>query len=265
MKNGWIERLTRLKIALWACGIFIICLLMLYSTIWIQDPFWIHFIETIAIGLLPVATFLLIYEYDTRASYQQLVREEFQKALFGLTAICGESQKYGLISLSDERPKRFLDDFFLTAAPNTTLKVLGVALTDFIDVRHQDEIMAAIKNNCNVKLLYLNPDSNSAEVHSVNEGRPSGDVANDIRGRETTWPSILKMIGVKILAKSPLQVKKYDCLPQYFMLISSESVCVGFYLHGRRGNKCPHFIFRKDSPMGRSFIAHFEKLWGAAR
>ncbi len=247
---------------LWALGIGLAAITTLFCVRWVQDPLWIGFMDTIGVGLLPVATFLMIYEFDTRKAYQELVRSEFSEALSEVTAVCGDCHKSGLAALTDSRPKERLETFFSEAPNGSTLSVLGVALRDFLAVATEKAIIEAVRRGCNVRFLYLDPSSAAATTHSLNEGRAPDEVRDDIKGGENTWRR-LKAEAQRI-NKGTFEGRKYDSIPAWFMLISPDGICVGPYLRKNRGNVCPHIAFKAGSLLEDRFRDHFESLWQTA-
>jgi len=253
-------RLLRMK--MWLCGIGIIlfAVLVILGSQNTKDDFWKTFMETIGIGLLPVGSFILIYEYNTRRDYQELVRKEFQESLKEIAQRCGECEKYGLTSISDKRDPEILEQAFRQAKNEETISVLGVALADLTDFeRYRDVKSAIVEKGCKLRLLYLDPDSKEAEVHSGEENREKDEVRDDIISAQNKWSMLSRDLQERF--PESLTIKKYKSIPKHFLLINSNGVYAGHYLRGIRGNEGPHFQLAKGGILAKQLIAHFEEIW----
>jgi hypothetical protein len=271
-------------ILMWCFATGFASLVLVGASFEVATPFWKHLLETVGVGLLPVATFLLIYEFDTRKVYQQLVSSEFsqafsgfgaefreafsgfgaefREAFSGLGAICADCWKAGVISVDSLRPQEQVDSFFTTARQGSVLRLLGIALLDFIPVFKQDELVEATNKGAKVRCLYLDPDSQAVQEHAKNENRAPEEVANDIR----TWENTSRAVQTHVTKQGAFTVKKYSTLPKHFLLITEDAVCVGHYLAGSRGNKCPHIVLRrKKNPLAEQFVKEFDQLWDNAK
>jgi len=255
------QHVVKLKMWLWGFGVLLVAVALLLWSQTISDPFWKHVLETIAVGLLPVGTFILIYEYDTRKEYQKMVRNEFQGVLHDMARRCGECEKLGLHSLSDKRDPEKLVEPFRTTAAGETISVLGVALADLTDFERNREVLDAIRRGCKVRLLYLDADCQEARTHSLEEKRGPEEVTDHIKGTQGNWQNDKAKLpsGVRNL----LAIKKYRAIPKHFLLIYPKGVYVGHYLRGRRGNESPHFLIAPGSVLAEQYITHFDELWKA--
>lgn len=225
----------------------------------VLSELWSKFVETVGIGLLPTGSFILIYEYGLRKEYQKLVREEFDTVLKEFGRRCAECEKFGLLSLSEKRESCHIEKPFEKAKKGDTISVLGVALADLVDFDRSEKILEAIQKGCKVRLLYLDPDCDEAIQHSLDEGRNRDEVTNAIKGTESIWRSSINSLPAS--SQQLLEIRKYRSSPKHFIMIHRDGVYVGDYLGTRRGNKCPHFLLRADSPIARQHVAHFENLW----
>ena len=95
----FIDKIVNLKWLIIALAILFIGLGLLFLSNIMLNPLWFKLTETIGISLLPIGSFLLIYEYGMRKEYQNLIRQEFDESLKELACRCGQCEKYGLISL----------------------------------------------------------------------------------------------------------------------------------------------------------------------
>jgi hypothetical protein len=230
--------------------------LLAYSSV-IQNSFWSRFIETLSIGLLPVGSFLLIYEYGIRKGYQNMVRREFDDALKDVSRRCGECEKYGLLSISATRRTQLLANSFDNAQKGDSISILGVALTDLTDFDRHEKVINAITRGCSVRLLYLDPDCDDAEKHSLDEGRGANDVTQDIKKAERYWRKDIHDYA----SSYNLEIRVYRSRPKHFILLHKNRVYSGDYLNGHRGNRCPHFLWSSESPIAEEYKSHFEELW----
>ncbi|MCX6376175.1 MAG: hypothetical protein NTU88_09140 [Armatimonadetes bacterium] len=110
-----IERLVRLKWLLSGLGILFAAVVLVWLSQRAASPFTSRVLETLGVGLLPIGSFILMYEYGIRREYQQMVGQEFGQALKELARRCGECERFGLISLSEKRESNRLVEPFHNA------------------------------------------------------------------------------------------------------------------------------------------------------
>jgi hypothetical protein len=256
------EILIRLKWLLLGLIILVGAVLLIWRSQIEPSPLLSRLLETFGVGLLPISSFILIYEYGIRREYQRMVRLEFEQSLKELARRCGECERFGLLSLSEAREVDRLVEPFKTARAGDTVSALGVALADLVFFETNEKILKAIESGCRVRLLYLDPDCDEAERHSTDECRAMGEVKDSIKAAESNWALDRKQISQAKLHL--LEIRKYRARPKHFIMIQREGVYVGDYLQGRRGNRCPHFFFAPGSPIADKYVAHFEELWSHA-
>jgi len=252
------ELIVRQKMWIWGFGIIVVAILLLAVS---SEFRWDHLIETFAVGLLPVGSFLLIYEYDTRKQYQQMVRDEFSGSLGELATKCGECERFGLLSISNRRDTKRIEDILRSAKSGETISVLGVALNNLAEFERNELIMDAVTRGCAVRFLYLDPDSQEVAAHARDEARDQKEVFGDIAATASIWRSDQD----KLHNPKKFQVRKYSAAPKCFLIIHKQGVYVGLYLRGNRGNKCPHFLCAPDGMLAKQYIRHFEQLWDQAQ
>jgi hypothetical protein len=256
--NSLWTKIIRLRMWIWGFAILLIAIFLLYWSQSLNETLVRKFFETFAIGLLPVGSFVIIYEYNTKKEYQKMVREEFSVVLQNMARRCGECEKLGLLSVSEKRDTEVLIDPFKNASKGQIISVLGVALADLTDFVRKDFVEHAIEKGCKVQLLYLDPECNEAQTHSLEEGRAFNEVTDHIKGTESNWATLHK----KMVNENKLfEIRKYKSIPKHFMLISDQYVYVGDYLRGMRGNISPHYLFSADSILAKQYISHFRNIW----
>ncbi|MGA7720821.1 MAG: hypothetical protein WCA84_06560 [Ignavibacteriaceae bacterium] len=251
----FIDKIVNLKWLIIALAILFIGLGLLFLSNIMLNPLWFKLTETIGISLLPIGSFLLIYEYGMRKEYQNLIRQEFDESLKELACRCGQCEKYGLISLNIIRDSKLIENVFKNAKFGESISLLGVALADLLTYDSKEALINAAERGSIIKLLYLNPYCEEAEKHSLVEGQGIDDVKQDI---EKTDKYLKKH---KNKYPGTLSINNYTSMPKHFILIYKDGVYIGNYLNGQRGNRCPHFMFSPNSPIAKKYISHFNKVW----
>ncbi|MDO8683494.1 MAG: hypothetical protein Q7N50_08440 [Armatimonadota bacterium] len=261
-KVTFVDTLLRLKWLLWGLGILFVGVLLIWLGQTLSGLQSI-FVETVGIGLLPIGSFMLIYEYGMRKDYQKLVHEELEAGLKVLEQQCSQCKKFGLLALNDKRESCNVVAPFEETKVGEVISVLGVALADLTAFDTVERILQAIQRGWRVRLLYLDPDCEEAKRHSLDEGRPQNEVAADIKGTENKWGSIINRLDQP--SRGRLEIRKYRSDPKKFIMIHQDRVYVGDYLCDQRGNRCPHFLLEGDSPIAAKYKCHFEFIWQYAQ
>jgi uncharacterized protein DUF5919 len=176
-------------------------------------------------------------------------------------------QDAGVKRLSLHREDNLLQEFVERAAPGSTIRVMAICLNTLANHRGRDLFKRKLQEGCRIRLLLLDPDDSTAlEERARQENRTSDEELREFKERVQTWGSVHKNAIQKLAADKTLtgsiELGYYQSLPSCFMIDNGHAMLVGFYLHGCRGEKCPHLeIENRQNGFYLQFDQHFETLW----
>ncbi|MFL6237619.1 MAG: hypothetical protein ACJ76N_31165 [Thermoanaerobaculia bacterium] len=176
-------------------------------------------------------------------------------------------QDAGVKRLSRRREDNLLQEFVERAAPGSTIRVMAICLNTLANNRGKDLFKRKLLEGCRIRLLLLDPDDSTAlEERARQENRTSEEELRDFKERVQTWGSVHKNAIQKLAADKTLtgsiELGYYQSLPSCFLIDNGHAMLVGFYLHGCRGEKCPHLeIENRQNGFYLQFDQHFETLW----
>ncbi|MFL6262872.1 MAG: DUF5919 domain-containing protein [Thermoanaerobaculia bacterium] len=176
-------------------------------------------------------------------------------------------QDAGVKRLSRRREDNLLQEFVERAAPGSTIRVMAICLNTLANNRGKDLFKRKLQEGCRIRLLLLDPDDSTAlEERARQENRTSEEELRDFKERVQTWGSVHKNAIQKLAADKTLtgsiELGYYQSLPSCFLIDNGHAMLVGFYLHGCRGEKCPHLeIENRQNGFYLQFDQHFETLW----
>lgn len=261
-KKNVFEQLISARMLKWAWICISFSILFIGSSLLLGEDgnLWPHALETIGVALLPIGTFMFIYELDTRTGYQRLVRDEFSAALSALAQKCGQCEDAGLLALHCERDNDFMLKSIKAAGKGNTIMILGTAAAHFADDDSvNEELMKARQRGMNIRILVLDPSCKSADVHEKLEKRAKGYVKKRL---DATTDRFLENLDMSVTGEyGSLDIHKYDSLPKCFIFADDKFVYVGLYLNDCKGAASPHFLFKREGNMAKQFIKHYECLW----
>lgn len=176
-------------------------------------------------------------------------------------------QEAGLKRLSSRREDNLLQELIGKAAPGSSIRVMAICLNTLANNTGEDLFKRKLQEGCRIRLLLLDPDDSAAlEERARQENRSSEAELRELKERVRTWDSVHKNTVQKLAADKTLpgsiELGYYRSLPSCFMIDNGGAMLVGFYLHGCRGEKCPHLeIENRQNGFYQQFDRHFETLW----
>jgi len=123
-----------------------------------------------------------------------------------------------------------------------------------------DEVLAAARAGCRVRVLLLNPNSMLAAQRMKDIGY-DGDIRRLLVAAETL-EAIIRKRGA--LANG-VEVRFFDSLPPFSMFAADEQIFLGLFWPGKENMGEPHVALREGaSDFGTAASESFEALWSTA-
>ncbi|MGD8455447.1 MAG: hypothetical protein PVF83_03600 [Anaerolineales bacterium] len=249
-------------------------LIMIYYANNMSAPTWILSVaQDMGTALITTGTIGLALEYYARKQFQELVTDSMTASLVKSTlgervnalrdlVISGtDLQKLGIKQVHLTRKDIDLQGHLDQASPGSDIKILGVCMASFTGSSMQHVIEQKLIQNCKVKWLILDADSQGARDRAIAEDRSYEDIKVDIAGRDTLHTNYITNRLTDELRKR-IELRRYSLTPAYFVFSTDKILIVGFYLQGKRGEFYPHLELEiKKDGFYEPFLDHFDRLW----
>jgi hypothetical protein len=173
----------------------------------------------------------------------------------------------GVRRLSPRREDNLLLDFIAKAEPGSTIRILALCLNTLANNTGRDLFKRKLREGCQIRMLLLDPDANTMlDERARQENRKTDEDIREFNDQVRIWNSMHSKIVQTLTAdkKVPgnIDLGYYQSLPSCFLIDNGHLMLVGFYLHGCRGDQCPHLeIEQRHKGFYQQFDRHFEALW----
>jgi hypothetical protein len=221
------------------------------------------------LALIEAALGNLDQQVRSEAQALQRVQEDVFPRLKEIRDLVRESalQDLGLKRLSLRRENTLLTEFIKKAEPGSTIRILALCLNSLANNFGKDLLKEKMQEGCQIRLLLLDPSVDAVlEERARQENRKSAEDIQEFKERVRAGDAIHERAVLKLNAsKEPhgsIEMGYYQSLPSCFLIDIGHVMLVGLYLHGRRGDQCPHLeIENKKNGAYQQFERHFESLW----
>lgn len=228
--------------------------------------------ESTADRLASLETALLAVDRQTRLDIEDLrqLQQSVLPRLDGIRDLVGRESgllEVGVQRLSRRRNDKLVYEMIKSAAAGSSIRVLGLCLNTLASNTGRDLLRRKVQEGCRIRLLLLDPSEDAVlEERARQENRTTDEDILEFKDRVRTWDTVHKstiqrLASDKTLAGS-IELGYYQSLPSCFLVDNGEVMAVGLYLHGCRGELCPHLeIENKANGLYQQFGRHFETLW----
>ena len=207
---------------------------------------------TIVIGLLFLELSLTKRDKTLLNINEEVAKKELRDIIKGAMTWTTEFSELNLIGSARNRAEVPFADMISSARKE--IKILGTELSYWYEMPGgKSSFKEALDSGCRVQMLYLNPNSQYAEVRG-----------NEVRDGDKKYLIELRNTFRHIQNLDPrIEVMAYDSSPKNTIIIIDDHVIVSFLLSVLRGRDTYHIGFRKNLNRRQKsqFEREFEALW----
>ncbi len=233
--------------------------------------------KDVGLALFTAGLIGLALEFYTRRRFLDVVTDSIVNSLMSSPlnskldslqeiARLGEDLKaLGIKKIYLNRHNIDLMQYLAEADLGTEIRLLGVCLMGFTYAPMQVAIENKLKDECKVRFLILDPNSQFVKQRAIEENRDFLDIGSDIAAADQMHSNfIIHRLAPELRGR--IELRHYDSAPAYFILSTSRVMIVGFYLRDKRGEFFPHLeLDIKGGGIYLPFLNHFDSLWEASR
>ncbi|MDP8315058.1 MAG: hypothetical protein RAP70_08305 [Candidatus Celaenobacter antarcticus] len=223
------------------------------------------------IAILTAGSIAMAIDFFTRKQFQYLLNRELSNSiesssltskldvLMSFVQLSENMKKLGVNNIFPNREFNILD-LLRNAEPKTEICLCGICLSDFVDNAAQEVIKLKLSQECKIKILLLDPNSESLRERAYDEEREEIDLRTVVSNINELHKNFAN--SNKSSPNPSIEIRYYYSYPKCFLIITDKSVIVGNYLLGGLGKKQPHIALdRNIFGISDTFIKHFETLW----
>lgn len=167
----------------------------------------------------------------------------------------------GVRQVHPDREKASFVKWLASAEPGSTVRLMALCLDPSTTHAREKLIRGKLREGCKIRLLLLDPYSVFLNQRAREEAPKAEDAFKE---RVRTWAEVHYRFVHSLepeLAEN-FELGFYQAAPTCFIADNEASMLVGFYLHGCRGDDCPHFELEiKPGGAYEQFRNHFESVW----
>jgi hypothetical protein len=209
---------------------------------------WTDVARQIAGVLIPTGLIGFVYEIRLRREFLKEVSSELESLLKGRLATGGISVHRSLldqtIALRFERASK-------------RVKILQTWMGNYIEI--ESSLKTAADQDCEIKVLLLNPNSHQAVARSQDLGHPDDYVAGAIISNLRSMVNLCKKYNG---LSSKIKLSLYDSTPIMTLYWYDDTCYMGlFWKEGNAIAKPQIEIDMRDSYFGKDVESHFSNLW----
>lgn len=206
-------------------------------------------IRDLGITMTPIGFLVLIYEYFLRKEFLEMIKKEILEYKKGVY-----------------RDRGAIDFLKLFEDASDEVCILDTSLEYFYGIPgFLETIEERLEKGCNFHFLALNPKSPIAQYRAEDIGE-----AKFVDGIEISISkfSNFKSRMEKKNYKGKIEIRKYDCIPNFVLIIADDKlIMMGSLLQKRRGRDSMHIEITKstEEDIYQQFYEHFYYIWNGEK